>query len=89
MRSALCRARETDAGGEDQAFGRDGGGGGTGTSVTVNVELEVQNVCELAGWLFLASVLHIKVSELSSPFILQVTKQIQRVEVTRSRSHCW
>lgn len=41
VRPAPCRARETDAGEEDQAFGSDGGGGGAEASVTVNGELEV------------------------------------------------
>lgn len=46
-----------------------------------------QNMCEQAAWLFLTLVLCVRVTELIQHFILQMRKQIQRVEVTCSRSH--
>ena len=56
--------------------------------VTVNVVGGMgQNMCEQAAWLFLTLVLCVRVSELIQHFIFRMRKQIQRVEVTCSRSH--
>ena len=83
----------SDAGGHEEAFGDDGGGGtggdggGRGTCGSECGGGTGQNMCEQAAWLFLALVLCVRVTELIQHFILQIRKQIQRVEVTCSRSH--